>query len=503
MNRFHHPYLLLLICLSIFSSCGKSRETDFTPASGISWSSILGEATDPDTMISPIQDWEQSLHFSSSATTNKVMLANLAPEILGDMDHGFFLKIEEQADGVDATLAEVRGKGMISWIWSANPSGTLRLFIDNESIPVVEMPFEDFLEGKFLPTAYPFAALTAHGYNLHFPILHANYCKLVVRMRTKKDLSTLFYQVAWNAIDPAQPVHPWALDDLSRGATRLDELARAMQHTMKTPEPAQLKTIPILAGQKVDLFESSTEGTLTHIWLRTDTKEELASLQFAAVWDGETSPRLECPLYMLAGVSERMEDVRSLPVTVQDSSVSVRWPMPYGSVRLSITNKSAAPIRLAYHIQATSTSSPLRLGGQYKNHLHLRTDQHNVLTLADLSGEGRWAGCNLQVKSRSQQWWGEGDQLIYLDSIDHPTWQGTGTEDYFGFAWCSRTPFDHAFRGQSAVWDTPQGRISAMHRYHFLDRLPFHHEARFCTEAWGLSEGSMDHESLVLYYQEQ
>ena len=39
-----------------------------------------------------------------------------------------------------------------------------------------------------------------------------------------------------------------------------------------------------------------------------------------------------------------------------------------------------------------------------------------------------------------------------------------------------------------------------MRRCHFLDCLPFHRFARFRTEAWGVSEGSMDYEALVLYY---
>jgi hypothetical protein len=39
-----------------------------------------------------------------------------------------------------------------------------------------------------------------------------------------------------------------------------------------------------------------------------------------------------------------------------------------------------------------------------------------------------------------------------------------------------------------------------MHRYHLLDTLPFHTAAKFQTEAWGLASGTMDYESLVLYY---
>ncbi len=39
-----------------------------------------------------------------------------------------------------------------------------------------------------------------------------------------------------------------------------------------------------------------------------------------------------------------------------------------------------------------------------------------------------------------------------------------------------------------------------MHRYHLLDRLPFHRFARFDMEAWGLAEGFMDYETTLIWY---
>ena len=103
------------------------------------------------------------------------MLANLAPQILGHMDHGFFTEVVDGKDGVTATLAEFNGPGVVTWIWSANPVGTLNLFVDGREHPVLSMPFSDFLGGRFLPVRAPFSSLTSLGYNLHFPIVHAKY----------------------------------------------------------------------------------------------------------------------------------------------------------------------------------------------------------------------------------------------------------------------------------------------------------------------------------------
>ena len=501
MKRIIPYVVILLIFICLLTSCGKRDLPAYIPPSGISWSSVLDHTVDIVAISDPVQTWERSLHFSSSAVTGKVMLANLAPEIMGDMDHGFFLDVTEGAAFVDATLAEVHGKGMISWIWSANPAGIIRVFIDDDTTPTIEMPFKDFMEGSFLPVAYPFSALTANGYNLHFPILHNSYCKVVVRMPQKKDLATLYYQVAWNSVDPAQIVNRFSLDDVSKGAAKLGELAKSLLQPYELVNANEFTSIDISPGQSVDIFTSPKEGTITEIALQSDSRDEMSRLQFVAYWDGSTQPSVDCPLYLFAGTSERMENVSSFPTRVKGTTTVIRWPMPYKTARLVMHNNSTDSVHLQYGIRTITRSIPSRFGGEHRMHAALWTDRHNIITLANISGYGRIVACNIQVKSMTDKWWGEGDQLIYLDSLTTPVWQGTGTEDYFGFAWCSKTSFDHPFRGQSSVrYENGKGRTSAMHRYHFLNQLPFLHLASFQTEAWGLSDGFMDYESLVLFY---
>ena len=489
----------IVILASAAPSCGRRGAPDYVAPAGASWLSVLGEVTDIATMARPVATWERSLHFSSSAAAGKVPLANLAPEIMGDMDHGFFLDVVEHSDGVDATLADIEGRGMISWIWSANPAGTIRLFIDDDSVPVLETSFLDFMKGAFLEVPYPFAATTANGYNLHFPILHANHCKIVVRAPRKRDLATLYYQIAWNAAEPGQAVNRFEMADISRVQARLREIGKRLQQAQESPGVATLEAIPIAARQTVTLFLSNTEGTIASVFLRTERKADLAALRLMAYWDDLPRPALDCPLSLLAGTTERMENASTLGASVRSSTILLRWPMPFKTARLAVGNASAREVRLEYGVQVAPHSGPMRFVGQYTAHPDLRTEDPNVLTLGDLSGSGRVAACNILVKSRTNRWWGEGDQLIYLDSPDAPTWRGTGTEDYFGLAWCSTAAFDHFLRGQSVI-EMKSQRTTAMRRCHLLDRLPFHCFARFRTEAWGLSEGSMDYESLVLYY---
>lgn len=60
--------------------------------------------------------------------------------------------------------------------------------------------------------------------------------------------------------------------------------------------------------------------------------------------------------------------------------------------------------------------------------------EHNYVIL-ETSGRGHYIGCNLSVTNFEDTWWGEGDDMIWVDGYKWPPdLHGTGTEDYFGQA---------------------------------------------------------------------
>lgn len=54
-----------------------------------------------------------------------------------------------------------------------------------------------------------------------------------------------------------------------------------------------------------------------------------------------------------------------------------------------------------------------------------------------VSGKGVYMGDSLAVFNPVTSWWGEGDEKIYQDGAPFPTHFGTGSEDYYGYAYCS------------------------------------------------------------------
>ncbi len=79
-------------------------------------------------------------------------------------------------------------------------------------------------------------------------------------------------------------------------------------------------------------------------------------------------------------------------------------------------------------------------------------DGKNNYVFVETRGRGHLMGVTLGVLQNAEGWWGEGDEMIFVDDENKPVINGTGSEDYFLGSWDfgGRDTRD-AFRS-SAVW---------------------------------------------------
>jgi len=77
--------------------------------------------------------------------------------------------------------------------------------------------------------------------------------------------------------------------------------------------------------------------------------------------------------------------------------------------------------------------------------------RNNYLIL-EAKGRGHYIGCNLSVTNFQGTWWGEGDDMIWVDGYKWPPdLHGTGSEDYLNQAWGMQ---DNAFlRNGSSIFE--------------------------------------------------
>ena len=53
----------------------------------------------------------------------------------------------------------------------------------------------------------------------------------------------------------------------------------------------------------------------------------------------------------------------------------------------------------------------------------------------EAAGKGHFVGVTHAVEQNQDRWFGEGDDMIFIDGDTLPTINGTGTEDYYNGAW--------------------------------------------------------------------
>jgi hypothetical protein len=103
----------------------------------------------------------------------------------------------------------------------------------------------------------------------------------------------------------------------------------------------------------------------------------------------------------------------------------------------------------------------------------------------EIQGQGTYVADTLSVYNPSERWYGEGDERIYIDGESFPSHLGTGTEDYYGYAWGMANVWSSSFisapsrdsRGK-ADWRGHQ----TVSRERVLDAIPFTTSLKFDME---------------------
>ena len=250
--------------------------------------------------------------------------------------------------------------------------------------------------------------------------------------------------------------------------------------------------IPLPAGSTTELAVMEGPGTIQHIWLTVDSRAYRGCvLRF--YWDDEATPSIEVPLgdFFANGHGIRT-NIDSIPVSVNPSGgFNSYWPMPFRkSCRITIENGLSTDIPHLYY-QVTWEKGPVAddaayLHAQWRRSTTLREHPEHIL-LDGVAGQGHYVGTYIAWTQLSDGWWGEGEVKFFIDGDDeYPTICGTGTEDYFGGAWCFGATFSGPFLGYP-LHEKEGGKVPkhGLYRWHLPDPVRFHEGLRVTIQALG------------------
>lgn len=267
---------------------------------------------------------------------------------------------------------------------------------------------------------------------------------------------------------------------------------------------------PLQPGETRVMADIDGAGAITHIWITIASNDEkhLKHMVLRMYWDGEEHPSVESPIGDFFGLGHaKYYQYSSLPIQIgTDRGLNCFWRMPFSDgARVTVTNEG--PIEgeafyyyINYQKLDSVPSDAGRFHAQYRQEFPCTPGQNYVFVEA--KGRGHFVGCNLSIHNRASGWWGEGDDMFYIDGAERPQLHGTGSEDYFCGAWGYGDPFSNLYFGapliegkhaQNALWN--------VYRYHIEDPIPFTESIRATIEHGHANDRNDDFSSVAYWYQ--
>ena len=268
-------------------------------------------------------------------------------------------------------------------------------------------------------------------------------------------------------------------------------------------------SIGIEPGKTAILAEIKGPAAIHHMWMTIAGEAFYGrKIILRIYWDGEDVPSVEAPIGDFFGVGHGLNrNFTSLPIVCSSDgrARNCYWYMPFRwSCRVTVTNEGTKSVDAFYYYIDYRELDSLRPDAPYF-HAQYRQDfpclgDKNYLIL-DAAGSGHYVGCNLSVLQRTMGWWGEGDDMIYVDGESSPSLHGTGSEDYFCDGWGMRQD-QHPFYGcPLQEEDFEPGAKATVYRFHIPDPIPFKKSIRVTIEHGNENDRSDYYSSVAYWYQ--
>jgi hypothetical protein len=214
------------------------------------------------------------------------------------------------------------------------------------------------------------------------------------------------------------------------------------------------------------------------------------------------------PLGDFFGAAPGFNAYRSLPVGMTAEGFYSFWYMPFArKARVELVNdgtqRRTVEFRLAHAPLTRPAGTLARFHAKWHRDAFLPEEPERRAidwTMLKTQGAGRFAGVMLHIWNPRGGWWGEGDEKFFVNGEKFPSTFGTGSEDYFGYAWSSAQLFTHAYHNQPHNDGGSRGHIS-VNRWHIADNVPFQQAFEAAIEKYYRNDKPTLYAAIAYWYQ--
>lgn len=482
--------IILALCMSCIVSFADAQES-------ITMETLLKEMTDRGSLAewpSAAYTCKQASSYSRDSKTKSTINEDAqyktgnfgdenAPRDWGQgwfENHDFdqYIRTEMNNGRKEDVMFEDEGAGAITRFWATygelatNYGGIYRVYIDGNPNPVIEMHNLNFA-GKDGLIGKPFSFFAPEeaenpmwrGRNLILPIPYAKGCKITYDGAQKYShidgWRGHYYQINYRTYEAGIEVESFTKETLAKYKDQIEIYGKALMEDLNlsdekitkedvTLKPGKSLTLNIKGQKAINYLKTQLEAA--------NQEQALRSTVLKIEFDGH--PTFWCPVGQFYGLGY----------------TDYQW-----------------------------TDNSMYFHATWKEARALNTELRSDYNFVKVKGKGVFVGDNLTLfnsfpDTTGINWWGEGDEKIYVDGETFPSHFGTGTEDYYCYAWCRPQAFSVPHASQPIGEGNKTPGNTSNNRYRLLDAIPFTTDFTFDMEIWHPHRGKMNYSPATFFY---
>ncbi|MDO8682174.1 MAG: DUF2961 domain-containing protein, partial [Armatimonadota bacterium] len=291
-------------------------------------------------------------------------------------------------------------------------------------------------------------------------------------------------------------------------------------------------------GKSAVLADLKGPGCITHIWMTQSGEGALRNVLIKIYWDDETEPSVLVPLgdfFCLGhGIANSFQE---LPFSASANAhfenrfanrvaLNCYLQMPFRkAARVEVENQSDEDYWQYFYVdyevydeQLSANTAYLHAQFHRENpcdgwghEIQVNTPESHIVNTEKLAwehnyvileaeGRGHYIGCNLSVTNFKGMWWGEGDDMIWIDGYKWPPdIHGTGSEDYLNQAYGMQK--NAYLMNGSSIYQSQTGDYQTSYVFHLTNPIRFKKEIKVMIEHGHGNHLANEMASVAYWYQ--
>jgi len=520
-----HKIVLILISALCFTAC--------TPKI-VTLERLLEEMVNREVLA---QFPEPPFTLAQFSSYDRATVAPGEPSWFANWDRTMFIRTDTIDGRLEYVMFDADGPGAIVRFWMTfagenSGHGTMRIYFDNQPQPTIEGTAFDILSGGKL-TGEPLSSSVSdstsyemRGHNLYLHLPYARHCKITYQSENIKDAGAktggeaVYYNINYRTYAKGTKVETFTKEVLKNAAGTLEKAQTLLANrdrgldqlkTEKTRlegniEPGASLVAQINGNKAVRALKMKVSPDINPQALRT-TIIEMSFDGQRTVW---------CPVGDFFGTGYQLRYSNTWYTSVDpNGTLSAYWVMPFNKgTEIKIHNIGLEKVEIGaveiIYAPWKWNKRSMHFGTSWHQFTHLHTGEMKNnegkgdpfdINYVTLTGKGVYVGDAVTLFNTVYAWWGEGDEKIYVDGESFPSHIGTGTEDYYGYAWCrpekfSNHPYIAQPDGSGNFW--PGYTVNIRHRA--LDGIPFNRSLQVDMEMWHWTRATINFAPVTFWY---